>query len=661
MRPSHPEPFGPRWRGRWIWHRRPAIRAETATRPVSTIRSTRSPCSVARSSSTPYPTARRVPTVGRRALRPRGQRVPRWPGDRSDRIPDGPTTTSSTSPGVLRSGTNVLAVTARHFGEATSWWTPVPPTYSLGAGCLVFEAAVDDDWVVSDRSWSCAPGDAWSPVPVPGDVACLPLESFDATRHPAGWESRRIRRRRMAPCRRDGAGPHRGHGAIPARPASRSGCCAPRSAGRSPAGRGTPPRPTGPGPVRRRAGRRPGAPGPRRRACRCGHRRGRRRARAPSTSAGSPPAPSSSRSPGAERGTRCRRGRGRAPRRRRRPGPPRPARRLPLRLPWRGTRAVRDVRRARGPVPARQRAHGRRTRSPRSPCRSRTATDPGPTGPRSPARTPARADPRRRPAHRRPLRARRLRRLPDPRAARLDRGLGRPPDGRPRRQPRLVDGPLAPRARRLGPRPTACWPWRPPRTSGPTTGRSSPTGRSTGCARSTTSTATRATANWSASCCPSPSGRCGGSRPTSAPTACCTTCRDGCCSTGRASTPQGRRRRSTRCGPAPSRTSPTWRRGSGTRARRRGPAPAYAGVRDAFDAFYDPGRGVYVDHVVDGVRRRRGGPARRRGRAGRRPRSRRAPGPGHRPADRPVAPGPPLVGHGLGDGATGTRRLRRTW
>ena len=34
MRPTHPEPFGPRWRGRWIWHRRPSIRAETATRPV---------------------------------------------------------------------------------------------------------------------------------------------------------------------------------------------------------------------------------------------------------------------------------------------------------------------------------------------------------------------------------------------------------------------------------------------------------------------------------------------------------------------------------------------------------------------------------------------------------------------------------------------------
>ena len=90
--------------------------------------------------------------------------------------------------GSLQGGTNVLAVTARHFGGPTSWWTPVPPTYSLGAGSLVLEAVVDDRWIVSDAAWSCRPGDAWTAVPVPGDVACLPLESFDAGRHPEGWD-----------------------------------------------------------------------------------------------------------------------------------------------------------------------------------------------------------------------------------------------------------------------------------------------------------------------------------------------------------------------------------------------------------------------------------------------------------------------------------------
>ena len=37
----------------------------------------------------------------------------------------------------LRPGANVLAVTARHFGTATSWWMPVPPSYTLGAGGVV--------------------------------------------------------------------------------------------------------------------------------------------------------------------------------------------------------------------------------------------------------------------------------------------------------------------------------------------------------------------------------------------------------------------------------------------------------------------------------------------------------------------------------------------
>ncbi len=87
----------------------------------------------------------------------------------------------------LRTGVNTLAIVARHFGRATSWWVPVPPTYSLGAGSLVFECLVGDEWIVSDSTWRSSPGRAWTPVPVPGDVACLPLESFDARVHCRGW------------------------------------------------------------------------------------------------------------------------------------------------------------------------------------------------------------------------------------------------------------------------------------------------------------------------------------------------------------------------------------------------------------------------------------------------------------------------------------------
>jgi hypothetical protein len=88
----------------------------------------------------------------------------------------------------LRPGPNVLAVVARRYAEATSWWVPVPPTYSLGGGSLVLEARVGRTWVVSDRSWRCTPGAAWTPVVAPGEVASLPLEWFDARHHPWGWD-----------------------------------------------------------------------------------------------------------------------------------------------------------------------------------------------------------------------------------------------------------------------------------------------------------------------------------------------------------------------------------------------------------------------------------------------------------------------------------------
>jgi len=188
MRPDHPEPFGPKWRGRWIWHRRPAIRAATATRPEldgpgDTVALFRRQLEL---DADPERAVCRLWVDGRYVLAVNGVEAARGPVRSDPRRARYDVVDLS---GLLRAGTNVIAVTARHFGEATSWWTPVPPTYSLGAGCLVFEAAVDDRWVVSDRSWSCTPGDAWTPVPVPGDVACLPLESFDAGRHPVGWEA----------------------------------------------------------------------------------------------------------------------------------------------------------------------------------------------------------------------------------------------------------------------------------------------------------------------------------------------------------------------------------------------------------------------------------------------------------------------------------------
>ncbi|MFZ4519079.1 MAG: alpha-L-rhamnosidase C-terminal domain-containing protein [Microthrixaceae bacterium] len=184
---DHPSPFGRRWRARWIWAGRPAIRTETATRPVLDDPTDRVVL-LRRSfglAGVPATAPCRVWADGRYVLRVNGTEVARGPVrsdprqahyDVVDLVPH------------LRPGENVVALLARHFGAATSWWIPVPPSYSLGAGSVVLEARVGDGWVVSDRGWRAAPGEAWTPVPVPGDVACLPLESFDARRHPDGWD-----------------------------------------------------------------------------------------------------------------------------------------------------------------------------------------------------------------------------------------------------------------------------------------------------------------------------------------------------------------------------------------------------------------------------------------------------------------------------------------
>lgn len=185
---THPQPFTPKWRGRWIWLERPAIVTETATRPV--LRDSSGSTGLFRREVSvdrvPATAPARIWVDGRYVLRVNGDEVARGPVRSDPRRSHYDVVDLAP---YLRPGTNVIALTVRHFGAATSWWMPAPPTYTLGAGCIAFEANFDDNWVVSDRKWRCLEGRAWRPVPVPGDVACLPLESFDARDHPHGWES----------------------------------------------------------------------------------------------------------------------------------------------------------------------------------------------------------------------------------------------------------------------------------------------------------------------------------------------------------------------------------------------------------------------------------------------------------------------------------------
>ncbi len=187
MPQPHPHPFTAHWRARWIWATPPAIHPEVATRPV--LSDPRDRIVLLRRTleldTVPDQVPCRLWVDGRYRMSVNGVEVARGPvradprRARYDLVDLAPH---------LAPGANVVAVTARHYGTATSWWIPVPPTYSLGAGSLVWEALVGDTWVVSDSRWRARVGDAWTPLARGGELASLPLESFDSRVHPHGWD-----------------------------------------------------------------------------------------------------------------------------------------------------------------------------------------------------------------------------------------------------------------------------------------------------------------------------------------------------------------------------------------------------------------------------------------------------------------------------------------
>jgi len=87
----------------------------------------------------------------------------------------------------LRTGDNLVAVLVAHYVRATPWWMPIPPTYSLGAGALAFEARLaEDDWVVSDSTWRAFSPPGWSPSASQG-LHAAPIEMCDASKLAPGW------------------------------------------------------------------------------------------------------------------------------------------------------------------------------------------------------------------------------------------------------------------------------------------------------------------------------------------------------------------------------------------------------------------------------------------------------------------------------------------
>ena len=184
---GHPEPNGSKWTARFIWFEPPRITLASETEPVlapglgdrfGLFRR------ALHLDAVPGRVPARVWADARYVLYVNDAEVGRGPVRGNPRQPHHDT--YDLTP-LLTVGDNVIAIVARHYGHATAWWTPVPPTYTLGAGCLLFEASVGGTLVTSDASWRAHAGDAWTAPGSDSDVANQPMECFDARALAADW------------------------------------------------------------------------------------------------------------------------------------------------------------------------------------------------------------------------------------------------------------------------------------------------------------------------------------------------------------------------------------------------------------------------------------------------------------------------------------------
>ncbi|MFI6500226.1 family 78 glycoside hydrolase catalytic domain [Nonomuraea typhae] len=179
-------PFPPgRWRGRWIWSPRPAIRpaAHSTLLPEAYDRRVmfrRGFTLTAVPESAPF----RVTADSRYILYVNGVELARGP------VRHGPRTLyydHGDAARALRRGRNTVAVLARFYGHATPWWEPSPPTFTLGGGCLVAELLLGSDWLTTDATWRCHDSPAWTPAAPRHHLLSQLPEIFDARAFDPAW------------------------------------------------------------------------------------------------------------------------------------------------------------------------------------------------------------------------------------------------------------------------------------------------------------------------------------------------------------------------------------------------------------------------------------------------------------------------------------------
>jgi hypothetical protein len=176
-----------RWRARWIWCETPRLDLRAlGNASVDPQTSQRMACfrRNLHLETVPDSVPSRITADSRYILWVNGNEVSRGPvRSNPRRLHYDPLDLASH----LREGPNALAVMVRFYGHPTPWWMPAPGTLQLGAGSLVFEACLGDEvWLVTDTSWRALASDAWEQQ-TPRGIGGMSPECHDGRLLPAEW------------------------------------------------------------------------------------------------------------------------------------------------------------------------------------------------------------------------------------------------------------------------------------------------------------------------------------------------------------------------------------------------------------------------------------------------------------------------------------------
>ena len=88
----------------------------------------------------------------------------------------------------LRPGRNVLAVLVTYYGHANSFWQPAASSGVMGRDAqLVVEARIGEEWLVTDERWRVLRSPAWRALGAGQSLDAVPVELLDARELDPAW------------------------------------------------------------------------------------------------------------------------------------------------------------------------------------------------------------------------------------------------------------------------------------------------------------------------------------------------------------------------------------------------------------------------------------------------------------------------------------------